>query len=207
MNLKDYEKKSEDEIGPIQGKMILVISDTFSKWPEEFIMRTTDSKATVEKFRECFARFKLPRVVVTDNGPKFVSDEFSKLPANNGIQHQTSPPYHPATNEVAENSVKSLKQAITKALGDETNSNISFKTLMNRYLWFREAAGQQSRMLIAPTSRWLSAIQVTRQFQFQLVPAVSTAATEPEQSEIRVPVPVCVRVNAVPTDQCKCRPI
>lgn len=72
-------------------------------------MDSTNSGTTVEKFRECFARFGLRRVVVTDNGPQFCAIKFSQFLYNNVNNHNTSPPYHPATNGFAENSVKSLK--------------------------------------------------------------------------------------------------
>lgn len=66
-----YEKGHADFLGPIKGKMILIITEAFSKCPEVFIMKSTNALSTVEKFTECFARFGLPTLVVTDNGPQF----------------------------------------------------------------------------------------------------------------------------------------
>ncbi|KAJ8926482.1 hypothetical protein NQ314_021149 [Rhamnusium bicolor] len=109
--------------------------NTFSKWPEAFIMTSTSSHSTVEKFRSCFAIFGLPKVVVTDNGSQLVSEEFTKFLFINGIKHLTSPPFHPATNGFAENSVKSIKNGLKKAIMDDTNSGASFETLLNRYLF------------------------------------------------------------------------
>lgn len=59
----------------------------------------------------------------------------------NGVKHQTTPPYHPSTNGFAENAVKSFKSSIIKALKDEANSDVSFETIVNRYLFhYRNSA-------------------------------------------------------------------
>lgn len=130
-----YERVHADFLGPLNGKMILILIDSFSKWPEAFVMKSTDSKSTIEIFRECFARFGLPKIVVTDNGPQFSAVEFSKFLSQNGIKHLTSPPFHPATNGLAENTVKSVKSGLKKALFDSRNREVSFETLLNRYLF------------------------------------------------------------------------
>lgn len=132
---KVYDRVHADFLGPLKGKMFLVIIDSFSKWPEIYIMSTTDSKATIDKFRDCFARYGLPKVLVTDNGSQFVSEEMSEFLSMNGIQHKTSAPFHPATNGQAENCVKSFKIGIQKLLRDRQNNCLSLETLVSRYLF------------------------------------------------------------------------
>lgn len=53
----------------------------------------------------------------------FVPQNFQFL-YNNGIKHNTSPPYHSASNGFAQNSVKSLKHSILKSLQDNVDSNV-----------------------------------------------------------------------------------
>lgn len=108
--------------------MVLVIIDCYCKWVEAFVVASADSQITIEKFRECFARFGLPNTVVTDNGTQFVSAEFSKFLSTNGIKHLTSPPFHPVTNGFAENAVKSAKLWLKKALLDSVNKDVSLVT-------------------------------------------------------------------------------
>ena len=101
-----------DFAGPVEGKMLLIIVDAHSKWPEVFIMSTTTSTKTITKLRETFARFGLPEQLVSDNGPQFVPEEFETFLKMNGVKHLRSAPYHPASNGAAERVVQTVKQAI-----------------------------------------------------------------------------------------------
>ena len=66
-----------------------------------------------------FAQFGIPENVVFDNGPTFTSMEFKQLLQRNGVRHTTSPPYHPASNGLAERAVQIFKHSVAK-LTDET---------------------------------------------------------------------------------------
>lgn len=99
-------------------------------------MNSITSAATIEKLRECIGRFGLPNTIVSDNGRQFVSNEFNQFCLNNKIKHLTTAPYHPQSNGAAENSVKTFKTGMQKALADPKNSNSSIETLMNRFLFY-----------------------------------------------------------------------
>ena len=102
-----------DFVGPFRGKTYLVIMDAHSKWPEVIYMKTNTTTASlIVELRRVFAAFGLPRQVVSDNGPQFVSAEFEKFMKENGVKHLRSAPYHPSTNGLAERFVQSLKQAL-----------------------------------------------------------------------------------------------
>ena len=92
--------------------MFIVIIDAHSKWPEVFPMRTTTTGQTIDILRSVFARNGIPKQIVTDNGPQFISEEFRKFVTANGIKHFRSAPYHRATNGLAERFVQSLKQSL-----------------------------------------------------------------------------------------------
>ena len=53
----------------------------------------------------------LDYVVVSDNGPQFISHELQEYLTAQQILHQQSAPYHPATNGLAKGMVKNVKQA------------------------------------------------------------------------------------------------
>ena len=130
-----YQRVHIDILGPIENKMFLIILDSFSKWVEAFQLQNLTSKTVIEKIRECIARFGLIETLVSDNGGQFKSFDFENFCLKNGIKHLTSAPYHPQSNGAAENAVKSFKNGIYKALSDPKNINISFATIVNRYLF------------------------------------------------------------------------
>ncbi|GFR06335.1 uncharacterized protein K02A2.6 [Trichonephila clavata] len=65
-----------DFAGPIFEHTFFLIVDAHSKWLEVHPMKTTTTKKTIECLRNSFARFRLPRVLVSDNGSQFTSYEF-----------------------------------------------------------------------------------------------------------------------------------
>ena len=106
---RQWARVHADFAGPIQGKMLLILVDAHSKWIEAHPMTTITSTATAQICRKLFATFGVPEVLVTDNGPSFVSAEFEQF-LKNSIRHKTSPPYHPATNGLAERAVQTVKR-------------------------------------------------------------------------------------------------
>lgn len=105
-----------DFLGPISGSSYLIVVDAHSKWIEAIKMNKTTASSVIKELSAIWARFGLPKQVVSDNGPPFFSEEFDRFLKLNGIQHTFSAPYHPSSNGAAENAVKVCKRAIKKAL-------------------------------------------------------------------------------------------
>lgn len=105
-----------DFLGPIEGITYLVVVDSCSKWIEAIRMQRTSASAVIRVLRDLWARFGIPKQVVSDNGPPFTSVEFQSFLNHNGIEQILSAPYHPASNGAAESSVKICKRVIKKAL-------------------------------------------------------------------------------------------
>ena len=103
-----------DFAGPVNGKMILIVIDVHSRWIEAYPTESASSSAVIELSRVLFSQFGIPEVLVTDNGPCFVSEEFEIFLAKNGVKHITSAPYHPATNGLAERAVQTVKRGLKK---------------------------------------------------------------------------------------------
>ena len=115
------------------GKMLLIATDAFSKWPEVIIMTNTSSSKTIAALREMFARNGIPRELVSDNGPQFVSHEFQLFTHNNGIRHIRSSPYHPASNGAAERVVQTVKRALTAGEKDGLSMEQALAVFLLRY--------------------------------------------------------------------------
>ena len=89
-------------------------TDAYSKWPEVHAMSSTTAQATVQQLRKMFATHGLPQMIIFDNGPQFVSEEFKQFCSSRGIQHNTIAPYHPHSNGEAERLVETFKQSTDK---------------------------------------------------------------------------------------------
>ncbi len=74
-----------DFAGPVKGSMLLIVVDSHSKWLEVHTMSSITSSQTIEKLRSTFATHGLPKTIVSDNGPSFMSSEFKKFLQLNGI--------------------------------------------------------------------------------------------------------------------------
>jgi hypothetical protein len=59
-----------------------------------------------------FARYGLPKVLITDNGPPFNAAEFGKLMEFCGTQHITSSPHFPQANGESERAVQVAKRIL-----------------------------------------------------------------------------------------------
>ncbi|XP_031572639.1 uncharacterized protein K02A2.6-like [Actinia tenebrosa] len=106
-----------DFAGPFLNKMFLVIVDAFSKYVDNVPMSHATAANTIAALRHTFSYFGLPEHLVADNGSQFTSEELQKFLNDNGIQHTTTAPGHPATNGLAERYVGDFKDKLNK-IGD-----------------------------------------------------------------------------------------
>ncbi|XP_049876804.1 uncharacterized protein K02A2.6-like isoform X1 [Pectinophora gossypiella] len=122
-----------DFLGPLNGKLYLIMIDARTKWIEVFPVNSTSAVSTIDKLSEVSARWGLPRQIVSDNGPPFTSKEFTSFLTRQGIEHLFSAPYHPASNGAAENAVRTVKKVIRKAIRLNENINLSIDTFLLHY--------------------------------------------------------------------------
>ena len=96
----------------VKGKNFLVVIDYYSRWLDIKLMTSTTSEAVIRKLREMFATHGIPDVVISDNGPQFISQEFATFASKYGFHHTTSSPYFPHGNAEAERAVQTAKNII-----------------------------------------------------------------------------------------------
>ena len=83
----------------------------------------------VSGLKKQFARYGIPSVLVSDNGPQFTSALFQKFLKDWEIAHKTSSPNFPQSNGLAERTVQTAKDILTKT--DLTGDD--FKLAMLEY--------------------------------------------------------------------------
>ena len=72
-----WDKVHIDYVGPFQGKMFLIIVDSFSKWWEVIPVNNTSSKFTVKALQHCFTTHGYTQVIISDIRSVFTSEEFA----------------------------------------------------------------------------------------------------------------------------------
>ena len=92
--------------------------DYRSKWPEAAILKTITSQKIITVLTEIFARFGNPKVIISDNGPQLISEEFENFLKANGIQHSRVSPYFPKANGQVERFHRYLEHSIRAAAID-----------------------------------------------------------------------------------------
>ena len=136
-----------DYAGPVQGKMILVIVDSYSKWIEAHVVTTATATATINKLRLTFATHGLPDIIVSDNGANFTSEEFAAFMKSNGIKHVRTAPYHPASNGQAEKVVQTVKEGLRKQQGETLELRLA-KVLFHHRLTPNTTTGRSPAELL-----------------------------------------------------------
>jgi len=108
-----------DFMGPFPNSCgylyILVAVDYIPKWVEAIATRTNDH-AVVCKFIQSniFARFGIPRVIISDGGSYFKNFNFGKLLKRYNVNHRIATPYHPQTSGQVEVSNQQIKEILIK---------------------------------------------------------------------------------------------
>ncbi|UYV64545.1 K02A2.6-like [Cordylochernes scorpioides] len=103
-----------DHLGPFEQNLYLIVVDACTKWIEAIPVPNTSTRETIEQLRCLFARFGIPRTLVSDNGTGFTSEEFRQFITKNGIHHLRTAPFHPSSNGLAERAVQTIKTGLKK---------------------------------------------------------------------------------------------
>jgi len=105
-----------DFCGPFPtGEYLFVVIDAYSRFPEVEVVHSTAASGVIPKLDRIFATHGLPRIIRSDNGPPFNSEDIRKYMAENGINLSRITPLWPQANSEAENFMKPMTKAIRSA--------------------------------------------------------------------------------------------
>ena len=110
----------------------LVTTNIYLKRPEVHIVSSTSAQTTIDKLRMVFAARGLPMALISNIGFPFQSKEFNNFISANGINHCHVLPYHPSSNGLAENMVKTVNwYTLNKC---KTTKDATIETHIARFL-------------------------------------------------------------------------
>lgn len=97
------------------GDTYVIMVDYYSNYFEIKKLQETRSTNIIHFCKQQFARFGIPNILMSDNGPQYVSAEFKKFSKAYGFKHVTSSPMYPQSNGKTEKAVQIAKNLIKKS--------------------------------------------------------------------------------------------
>ncbi|RVW73692.1 Retrovirus-related Pol polyprotein from transposon 17.6 [Vitis vinifera] len=110
-----------DFMGPFPmsfgNSYILVGVDYVSKWVEAVPCKQNDHRVVLKFLKEnIFARFGVPKAIISDGGSHFCNKPFESLLAKYGVKHKVATPYHPQTSGQVELANREIKNILMKVV-------------------------------------------------------------------------------------------
>lgn len=104
----------------IDGKFfILTIIDQYSRFLEAIPLADIKSSSIIKHLMEYFSKFGIPKIILSDNGTSFTSNEFTDFLKRLKIEHRKSSIYYAPSNGLLERSHRTMKESIA-AISNET---------------------------------------------------------------------------------------
>nr|GEW96353.1 reverse transcriptase domain-containing protein [Tanacetum cinerariifolium] len=123
-------------MGPLSSsrgnKYILVAVEYLSKWFEAKALPTNDARVVYKFLKSLFARFGIPRAIISDHGTHFCNDQFTKVMLKYGVNHRLATAYHPQTSGQVEVSNCGLKRILERTVG---KNRASWSDKLGDLLW------------------------------------------------------------------------
>ena len=139
--------------------------DYYSRYVEVAKLDDTKSRTVVNHTKSIFARHGIPSVVRSDNGLQYIAQEYQQFVKEWKFEHQTSSPYYPKSNGLAEKAVQTVKRLLTKTKADGKDPYLSLLEYRNTPI---DDVGSPAQLLM---SRRLQSIlpNTVDQLQLQVV--------------------------------------
>ncbi|GJR44403.1 putative nucleotidyltransferase, ribonuclease H [Tanacetum coccineum] len=119
------------------NKYILVAVDYVSKWVEAQALPKNDARVVVKFLRQLFARFGVPKALISDRGTHFCNSQLEKALQRYGVTHKLSTAYHPQSNGQTEVTNRAIKRILERSVGYNPKG---WSEKLNDALWaFRTA--------------------------------------------------------------------
>ncbi|GJU38558.1 reverse transcriptase domain-containing protein [Tanacetum coccineum] len=118
-------------------KYILVAVDYVSKWVKAQALPTNDARVVVKFLRYLFARFGVPKALISDRGTHFCNSQLEKALQRYGVTRKLSTAYHPQSNGQIKVTNKAIKHILERSVGYNPKG---WSEKLNDALWaFRTA--------------------------------------------------------------------
>ncbi|GJV82266.1 reverse transcriptase domain-containing protein [Tanacetum coccineum] len=91
--------------------------DYISKWVEAQALPTNDARIVIRFLKRLFARFRVPKALISDRGTHFCNSQLEKALQKYRVTHKLSSAYHPQTNGQTEVTNRAIKRILERSVG------------------------------------------------------------------------------------------
>lgn len=110
-----------DFLGPLDKKCqskqhVLLVIDAFTKYVKLYATKTTASKEAIRYLTDYFQNYSIPRIIISDRGTAFTSQEFRDFLDAKGVQHIAIATGSPQANGQVERINRTLTPMIAKLM-------------------------------------------------------------------------------------------
>ncbi|GJV12890.1 integrase, catalytic region, zinc finger, CCHC-type containing protein [Tanacetum coccineum] len=117
------------------NKYILVAVDYVSKWVEAQALPTNDARVVIKFLRKLFARFGVPKALISDRGTHFCNSQLEKALQKYGVTHKLSTTYHPQTNGQTKVTNRAIKRILKMLLAKQDEAGVILTDEQNDFLF------------------------------------------------------------------------
>ena len=138
----------------VNGFHYLIMVDYYSNFIEVSpLQHDTRTSTIVKQIKANIARYGIMDTLVSDNGPKFLSQEFKQFVDSYNIKHVTSSPLYQQSNGLAQRAVQTVKNLTKKCF--ETGDDIYLLLLELRSTPRDDVVGSPMQRLMGRRARTL----------------------------------------------------
>ena len=106
--------KVATDIFHFENESYLLKVDYTSRFPIVHKLMSTTAQQVASQMKLIFSEYSWPETIVSDNGPCYSAETFTKLMTTYSVNHITSSPPYPQSNGLAEKYVQIVKIYFTK---------------------------------------------------------------------------------------------
>ena len=104
--------RSSADLFELKGQPFLLVTDYFSSYIEVAKLSHTTSPDIAVQLKSMFARHGIPDQLISDNGPQFSANTFTKFTEEYRFAHIKTSPRFPQVNSEVERAVQTVKQLL-----------------------------------------------------------------------------------------------
>ena len=98
-----------------EGDSYLLLVDYTSRYPIICKLTSMTAQHVIGHLKVIFSEYGWPDTIVSDNGPCYMAEAFTKTMQEYRVNHITSSPHYPQSNGLAEKFVQTVKSLFHKA--------------------------------------------------------------------------------------------